>query len=133
MTVKVILDSNFLFLPSQFRIDIFTELVNLLNQRLEPILLSVTHEELRKVADTCSPKMRQHALLALKFAEKCRIVNVERDSKETNDDVIVRVAKQWSCPVATNDQKLKRRLRNTNVPVIYLRQKSRLELDGNIP
>lgn len=132
MTVKVILDSNFLLLPSQFRIDIFAELLNLINQRLEAVLLSVTYEELRKMAETGSSKMRQHALLGLKLAEKCRIVNVERDSKETNDDVIIRVAKQWSCPVATNDQTLRRRLRNINVPVIYLRQKSRLELEGNI-
>jgi rRNA-processing protein FCF1 len=48
------------------------------------------------------------------------------------DDAIVEAARKWDCPVFTNDRKLRRRLRNINVPVIYVRQKSRLEIDGRI-
>jgi len=44
--VKIILDANFLFVPSQFNVDIFEELSNLLNRRFEPILLSSTMKEL---------------------------------------------------------------------------------------
>jgi rRNA-processing protein FCF1 len=40
------------------------------------------------------------------------------------------VARKCDCPVFTNDRKLRQRLRNINVPVIYVRQKSRLEIDG---
>ena len=76
--------------------------------------------------------MRRQASLALKFAEKCRVVQVEKDLKETYDDVIVRVAAEWRCPVATNDRELRRRLRNFGIPVIFLRQKRRLELEGAI-
>jgi rRNA-processing protein FCF1 len=34
--------------------------------------------------------------------------------------------------VFTNDRQLRNRLRDINVPVIYVRQKSRLEIDGRL-
>ena len=130
--VKVVLDSNFLFVPSQFHLDIFEELANLLNQRFEPILLSSTQKELQGLAESNSPKKRKQALLALKLAEKCRVVPVDKDSRETYDDVIVRVAVEWKSPVATNDRELRKRLKNLGVPVIFLRQKQRLILEGAV-
>ena len=130
--LKVVLDSNFLFLPSQFRLDIFEELANLLNQRFEPILLSSTQKELQGLAKSNSPKKGKQALLALKLAEKCRVIPVEKRSGETYDDVIVRVAAEWRSPVATNDRELRRRLRNLRLPVIFLRQKQRLMLEGAV-
>ena len=132
MAVKVILDSNFLFIPSQFQIDIFEGLMTLLNRKFEPILLSPTHKELQRIAERGSPKMRRRALLALRLAEKCRIVEVEQGFRETPDDVIARVAAEWRCSVATNDRALRKRLRDKNVPVVYLRQRSRLEMEGSI-
>jgi hypothetical protein len=130
LTLKVILDSNFLFIPSQFRIDIFDELLNLLNQQFEPILLSVTRQEILTMAKKGSPKVRKHALLALKLAQKCRIVQVEQGVNESHDDVIVRTAQKWKCPVATNDRMLRKRLRSKGIPVIFLREKARLALEG---
>ena len=130
--VKVVLDANFFFVPSQFNLDIFEELANLLNQRFEPILLSSTQKELQGLAESSSPKKRKQAQLALKLAEKCRFVSVGKRSMETYDDVIVRVAAMWKSPVATNDRELRRRLRTLGVPVIFLRQKHRLELEGAV-
>lgn len=130
--VKVILDSNFLFIPLQFKIDIFEELVKLLNQHVDFVLLSPTREELRKLAEKGSPKLKKNASSALKLAEKCRVVHVNRAKGESCDDVIVRVAEKWKCPVATNDRTLKKKLKNISVSVIYLRQKSRLEINGSI-
>lgn len=128
----MIFDSNFLFVPSQFQLEIFEELANLLNQRFDPVLLSPTQKELQKLAEEGSPKRRQQASLALKLAEKCRLIHVEKGLKETYDDVIVRVAAEWKCPVATNDRELRKRLRNLGVPVIFLRQRHRLELEGAV-
>jgi len=130
--VKVIFDSNFFFIPSQFQLDIFEELTNLLNQRFDPILLSPTRKELQILANESSPKTRKQASLALKLAEKCHVVHFEKSLKETHDDVIARVATEWKCPVATNDRELRKRLRHLGVPVIFLRQKHRLELEGSV-
>jgi len=130
VTSKVILDSNFLFVPLEFKIDIFEDIVNLLNQRIEPILLSTNYHELQKMAEEGPPKLRKQATMALKLAEKCHIVDVERKRGETNDDVILRVAALWKSPVATNDRELRRKLRERGIPVIFLRGKSRLDLEG---
>ncbi len=130
--VKVILDANFFFVPSQFNLDIFEELARVLNQRFEPILLSSTHKELQGLAESSSLKEQKQAQLALRLAEKCRPVPTEKASDETYDDVIVRVAAAWKSPVATNDRELRKRVRNIGVPVIFLRQKHRLVLDGAV-
>ena len=130
--LKVILDSNALFAPLEFKIDIFEELKRLLNRNVEFILLSPVKRELEMLAAKDSPKIRREALFALKLAEKCKYVPVENDEKLTTDDAIVRVAKNWNSPVFTNDRQLKLRLRDISVPVIYVRQKSRLDIDGMI-
>ncbi len=130
MTLKVIIDSNFFFMPSQVKIDIFSEMMNLLNQKYEPIILSTTLEELHKIAEKGPPKLRKQAAVALKFAEKCQVFDVGKGRDETNDDVVMRIALQWRSPVATNDRELRRRLREQNLPVIFLRGENRLELEG---
>jgi rRNA-processing protein FCF1 len=130
--LKVVLDSNFLFVPSQFHLDIFEELTNLLNQRYTPVLLSSTQKELQGLTKSTSPKKRNQALLALKLAEKCQVVPAEKGLEETYDDVIVRMATRWRYPVATNDRELRGRLKNLGVPVIFLRKKQHLMLEGAV-
>ena len=130
--IKVVLDANFFFVSSQFNVDVFEELANLLNRRFKPVLLSTTQRELQGLAESSSPKQRKQAQLALRLAEKCRVVAVEKGLKETYDDVIVIVAAEWKCPVATNDRELRKRLRKVGVPVIFLRQKRRLEMEGAV-
>ena len=132
MSLKIILDSNFLLVPAQFKLDIFEGIMNLLNQNYEPIVLSTTMDELRGIMRRGAPKLRKQAEMAMKLAEKCHLALVDRKPRETNDDVIIRVAKQMKCLVATNDSELKKRLRNISVPVVYVRQKSRLELEGSL-
>ena len=128
----MILDSNALFVPLQFKIDIFNDLKRLLNMSFELILLSPVKLELKALAEKGSPKMRKNASYALEFAEKCKYIEVDTPASMLTDDIIVKIAKEWSCPVFTNDRQLKKRLRDISVPVIYVRQKSRLELDGMI-
>ncbi len=130
--IKIILDSNALFVPLQFRIDIFEELKKLLKTRFEPVVLSPILQELRKLAEEGSPKMRKDASIALSLVEKCTIGKLADDPMDHPDDAIVRVASEWKCPVFTNDRQLRKRLRDINVPVIYVRQKSRLETDGRL-
>lgn len=131
-TLKIILDSNALFVPLQFKIDVFEELKMVLNRNFEFVLLSPIRRELEKLAEKGSPKTRKNASYALKLAEKCRLVEVNEKYVGSPDDVIVQMAREWNCPVFTNDRQLRKRLRNINVAVIYVRQKSRLEIDGMI-
>ncbi len=130
--VKVILDSNALFVPLQFKIDIFDSLEQLLKRSFELILLSPIKREIEALAKKSSAKTRKNALFALRLAEKCSYVEVDTPASVLADDVIVEIAGEWKSPVFTNDRQLRKRLRDISVPVIYVRQKSRLEIDGMI-
>jgi rRNA-processing protein FCF1 len=127
---QLLLDSSFLFIPPNFEIDIFRELTQLLNGRFELIVLSATVKELQKLSRNKSTKLRKQAGIALKFAEQCRVYDANEEEHESHDDVIVRIAKTIGCIVATNDKTLRKRLRNLKVPVIYLRQKTKLDAIG---
>ena len=130
--LKVIVDSNALFLPLELKLDIFAELQQLLNRNFELILLSPVKRELETLSNKRSPKMHRNATFALQLAAKCMYVKVPQKPNEPTDEVIVRVAQAWKAPVFTNDKLLKRTLRDISIPVIYVRAKSRLEIDGLI-
>jgi rRNA-processing protein FCF1 len=127
--LKIILDSNALFIPLELKIDIFEALKTLLNRNTTPILLSPIKHELELLTTKGPPKLRRQAAFALHLAQHCHLVTVE-DHDKTVDDIILQVAKNWNAPVFTNDRLLRRRLRDISVPVIYLRQKARLDIDG---
>ena len=75
--LKIILDSNALFVPLEFKIDIFAEVERLLNRNVDFILLSPVKRELELLAAKDSPKIRREAVYALKLAEKCKYVAVD--------------------------------------------------------
>jgi len=132
VTLKVILDANFLFVPLQFKIDVFEGITRLLNQKFEPVLLSTTRRELQTMADLGSPQLRKQAAVALKLAETCKVIDVKKRAEETDDDVILRIAAEWKSAVATNDRELRKKLRGRNLPVIFLRGKNRFDLEGGL-
>ena len=131
-TPKIILDANALFVPVQFNIDILEELKKLLNRNFEPILLSPTRQEIERIAVEGSTEMRKQAEYALKLAQNCTFLEVQQERGTPTDDLIVQVASKHKYAVFTNDRQLRNRLRDINVPVIYVRQKSRLEIDGRL-
>ena len=130
--LRIILDSNALFVPQQFNIDIFEELKTLCNRNLELILLSSVKNELKKIAKTGTPNMRRRAGMALKLAENCTLLGNAGETMGSTDELILQAAHTYEYPVFTNDRQLRNKLRDINVPVIYVRQKSRLEIDGRL-
>ena len=130
--IIIIVDSNALFAPIEYKIDVFTELQNLLNRNYDLVLISPVKKELENLTQKSSPKIRRNAAFALILAEKCTYIKVQEKPNEPTDDAILRIAKQWKAPVFTNDKQLKRKLRDISMPVIYVRAKTRLEIDGLI-
>lgn len=130
MPLKVILDSNFLMIPSEFHLDIFSELDKILNRKVQKIIISPVYDELERISVTGDPKHRRQAELALKLIARFEITKIKSDINEAVDDLILRLAKEWQCPVATNDRKLLRKLRSSNVPIVYLRQRTHLAAEG---
>jgi len=127
--VKIILDSNAFFVPIYFKIDIFREIKQLLNRNIELILISPIKQELELLIEK---KKNKKAIFALQLALKCKYIELDVAKDSLIDDIIVEKANEWKAVVFTNDRMLKKRLRNISVPVVYVRQKSFLEIDGMI-
>ena len=127
--VKIILDSNAFFVPIYFKIDIFREIKQLLNRNIELILISPIKQELELLVEK---KKNKKAIFALQLALKCKYIELDVAKDSLTDDIIVEKANEWKAVVFTNDRMLKKRLRNISVPVVYVRQKSFLEIDGMI-
>ncbi len=130
--LRIIIDSNALFVSLQFKIDIRSELERLIGKNFKLIVLSPVKKELQILTEKSSPKTRKNATFALNIAEKFTYVKIKGKPHELTDDAILRIAQQWNAPVFTNDKLLRERLRDISVPVIYVREKSRLEIDGMI-
>lgn len=127
------MDTNFLMMPAQFRVDIFEEMERVLNMRVEAVVPSPVYEEVQRLAEGRGEERRRRAKVAMRLMERAHVLEVERLPEETIDDLITRLAREWNCPVATNDVGLRRRLRDISVPVIYLRQRSHLAVEGVVP
>ncbi len=132
MPVKVVLDSNFLMIPFQFNLDVFQEIEYLLQKKVDFIVPSAVKSELTGISARGGEGAAE-ASLALQLASRCRVVEVTLDENETVDDAIVKSSQKLGAVVATTDIELKKRLRAINVPVVYLRDKSKLEVDGIEP
>ncbi len=132
MPVKIILDSNFLMIPFQFNLDVFQEIEYLLQKKVDFIVPSAVKSELTGISARGGEGAAE-ASLALQLASRCRVVEVALDENETVDDAIVKSSQKLGAVVATTDIELKKRLRAINVPVVYLRDKSKLEVDGIEP
>ena len=126
------MDSNFLFIPLRFGVDIFEELHGLLGEPLKCLVPEPVLGELRLLRIDAKPSFVREIDFALDLVERCEILDEDRGSGETVDDFIVRIALQKGFPVATNDSELRQRLRESGVPVVYLRQRAFLEIDGTI-
>jgi len=126
------LDSNFLMIPFQFNLDIFQEIEYLLQKKVDFVVPSAVKNELTGISSR-GGEGAPEASLALQLASRCRVVEVTLDQGETVDDAIVKASQKLGAVVATTDIELKKRLRNINVPVVYLREKSKLEVEGVEP
>lgn len=129
---SVILDSNFLFIPRQFGVDIFDELQKLLGTPCRCVVPSAVLRELQLLKEDAKPSFRKKIDFALTLAEACDVAEVDLKKGETVDEAIINLAKMLRTPVATNDAELRRRLRAEGIPVIYLRKRTHLEMDGYV-
>ena len=123
--MKIILDTNFLLLPAQFKIDIFEELKEF-SQHI--FTFDVCIDELEGIAKSGGRKSVQ-ARVALDLLKKKRIKIIKTGEK--NADIAIlkyvkTIKKDGDLSVATNDRKLIKTLKNNGINIIRLRQKKYL-------
>ena len=116
----VLLDSNALMMPFQFRVNLEAELNRLLGNPDIAVPGPVV-AELTILADR-----DRHARAALRLAHRYRTI----DAPGSADDTLLDLALAHRAVVVTNDQPLLERLRTSGVPRIFLRSRNHLVGEG---
>lgn len=126
---KIILDTNFLLIPGQFKIDIFTEIRCLVDFQYRFFIIDKTIDELNKIIEDKNTKVkdREYAKIGLELIKLNKIGKIKSDKKYV-DDAIVEKADKDSV-VATSDKELKKRLKKKGVKIIFLKKKQVLALE----
>ncbi len=124
---KIILDTNFLLIPAQFKVDIFSEIERVCDFKYSLNVLDKTVGELKGIVQKQKGKQKLAAALALKLLKAKKVKVIKTEKGKYVDDVLVEMAKKGDILVATQDRALKKRLK---VPLILLRQKKYLVIVG---
>ncbi len=134
----VLLDTNFLLIPGQFGVDVFSELVRICDFPFEPAVLAETLSELERLADgkAAAAFDRRAAKLGIRLikARGVRVIGTDRKVFKSADKAILGFAEEGnkgsSKPVivATQDRVLKGKLASRGVRLVVLRQRQRLVL-----
>jgi len=124
MTLKILLDTNFLLDVLRYKLDfsIFQELE-------ENVELFISSETLREIKSMANRKTKEGrlAIVALKLIESQKIKIVQSLKKEVDEDLL-ELSKKEGFIVATNDKDLKEKLKKENVRIICLRNKKKIEV-----
>ena len=129
----VLLDTNFLMIPYQFKIDIFSELDRLIPEGYKIVILSTVVDELKKIQEIARGKDKISARIGLQLIEKKNLEIIEglKITKGLGraDKAILDFACQnkENTIVCTNDKGIKRILKENDIRIICMRGKRKLE------
>ena len=123
---KIILDTNFLLIPLQFRVDIFSELNRICNFNYKIFIFEQTINELKNIMEKQKGADKKAAQFALKLVKLKNIGIIK--SGETDVDKLILESASNDTITATQDVKLKKQLLEKGASVIILRQRKYLQL-----
>ncbi|OLS30613.1 MAG: Ribonuclease VapC9 [Candidatus Thorarchaeota archaeon AB_25] len=133
LPLRVILDTNFLTVPAQFGVDVFSEAERVLERSVEFILLESVVDEIKAKLEKSGKTESRMFRIALDLTERCKVVEIEQSMKDSLvDDQLLEYAVSVGGILATNDRELRERAADRGVPVLILRGKKHLELQGSI-
>lgn len=127
---KVLLDTNFLLIPTRFKVDIFEEIKRICQFKYEIFVLDKTLLELQKIIVEQRGQDKLSAKIALELLKAKNINIITTESDKSVDDLIVEMSKEREFIVATQDTILRKRLKEKDVSLIILKKKQYLELYG---
>ncbi|MEG3224162.1 MAG: twitching motility protein PilT [Methanobacteriales archaeon Met13] len=114
---------------TQFQVDVVVELKTILPS-YNLYVPSFVVEELEHIKKKSRGKAKIAASVALKIAQSppFMVKHMEIGKKERVDDALLRL----SSVLCTNDRELKQKAREKGIPVVYLRQKRYLSVEGHL-
>ena len=124
---KIILDTNFLLIPVQFKVDIFSEIDRICLFAYKLYIVDKTINELEKIIGKEKPKDKMAAKIALQLIKRKK-VDIIKTSEGKVDDILLDLLGKDSI-LATQDALLRKKARKRGNQVIVLRSKKHLILD----
>lgn len=128
MPTRILVDTNFLLIPVRFKVDIFTDSSDAVNDLTEFYVSSRVLNEIRLLKEKSKPSFVKELRLAEAYAGQCTLIEDPSDGEV--DDSLVNLASREGMVLGTIDSELRQKARNAGVKVIYLRQRNYLVLDG---
>jgi rRNA-processing protein FCF1 len=122
---KIILDTNFLLIPVQFKVDIFSEIQRICDFNYKIMVLDTSMKELENLLNE-KGKTKNQVKLTLELIKHKKVEILATEGELFADDMLVELAKEGDTIVATQDRELIKRLRCVKSKVITLRQKKYL-------
>jgi rRNA-processing protein FCF1 len=117
---KIILDTNFLMIPSQFKVDIFTEINRICHFNYKLYIYEKSLDELSRIM-LKGGKDKKNAKLAMDIVKLKKIEVIKKEGKDVDSLILENADKDTI--VATQDIRLKKELVKKGVSVIILRKK----------
>lgn len=138
----VIIDSNFILLPFQFKIDYFLEIRQILEGKLKFVIFQQIFNELesKKRREPKATKFRRFLESGLLYLERINdkyqieIMEEVKNDNETTDDFLLKKGielkiKGNNVYLATNDSELRKKALNQHINTVFLRQKKYLSIE----
>ena len=123
--MKVLLDANALMMPAQFRIDLFSEIRELLGS-FEPVVLPGVLQELGGLS-RAKGNGGAAARFGLTHAGQCTVAEGVSTPQPVDDQVIA-WARENRGMVVTNDRRVRDALLAEGLGVISMRKQKKLEI-----
>ena len=123
---KIIIDTNFLLIPLQFRVDIFSEFNRICNFNYKLCIFEQSINELRNIISKSSRSNKKAAQFALKLIILKNIGIIKSENKDVDSLILENLDKDTI--IATQDIMLKKELLQKGASIIILRQKKYLML-----
>ncbi|MHA1917766.1 MAG: type II toxin-antitoxin system VapC family toxin [Candidatus Ranarchaeia archaeon] len=131
--ISVLIDTNILIHQVQNPIDIKGELERIISQNFEIICIPQILKEITILINHSKSNKEINLLrMVEKIAKSYKYVNYETEEKLETDDSIVEFSKRNNVIVLTNDSQLRQKLRKYKIPVIFIRKRRHLEIEGII-
>ena len=140
----IIIDSNFILLPFQFKIDYLKEIQLNLEGKTQFIIFKQVLDELeaKKKREQNATKFQRLLKSGLSYLESNKelftisFVEDVKGKNETTDDFLIRMSKHLKSDktrifIATNDAELKKKAKELSIGRIFLRQKKFISFESS--
>ena len=132
MPVTVCFDTSLLMMAAKFHIDVVSEAERVVQKRVDFAVPELVVRELERLAKSPGLPGRD-ARVALELISTRQIRRMATAERSNADRALIEASKRPNLVVATADSDLRRTIRDDRKPVIFLREKAKLELDGIEP